>query len=114
MITLVGLTSVGFWVGFFVGEGVIIEPVTPLLIPPKFVAGMIISGGVGTEAIVGTPVVGSWVVGEIVGSFVVGEIVGSFVVGETVGSRVFGGSVGAFVVGTTGSTGGCVGAGTGA
>ena len=102
------LTSVGFWVGFLVGEGVIIEPVTPLLIPPKFVAGMIISGGVGkasVTAIVGIPVVGSWVVGEIVGSFVVGE---------TVGSRVFGGSVGAFVVGTTGSTGGCVGAGTGA
>ena len=62
MIKLVGLTSVGFWVGFLVGEGVITEPVTPLEIPPKFVAGMIISGGVGkasVTAIVGTPVVGA-------------------------------------------------------
>ena len=72
------LTSVGFWVGFFVGEGVMTEPVTPLEIPPLFDAGMIMSGGVGkasVTAIVGTPVVGSWVVGEIVGSFVVGETV---------------------------------------
>ena len=62
MITLSRLTSVGFWVGFFVGEGVITEPVTPLLIPPKFVAGITMSGGVGkasVTAIVGTPVVGA-------------------------------------------------------
>ena len=55
-----------------------IEPVIPLEIPPIFDAGMIMSGGVGNAsvtAIVGTPVVGSWVVGEIVGSFVVGETV---------------------------------------
>jgi len=83
------------------------EPVTPLSTTTVIDCGRIISGGVASvTAIVGTPVVGSWVIGLIVGSFVVGE---------TVGSRVFGGSVGAFVVGATGaSTGGCVGAGTGA
>ena len=64
------LTSVGFWVGFFVGDGVMTEPVTPLSTTTVFDAGRIISGGVGkasVTAIVGTPVVGSFVVGEMVG-----------------------------------------------